>query len=148
MKLWIRFGLYNAIVGLLFGAYLTFTAPGGEFQVFIYSVPLAVFLTAGLFWRFIVGDQATPTTGRVIVTGVLTGTVSHYVTFVIVGVFMNICHWVTGGCTGSLGDPPAGILSMLTGALGFSFFSLLWFGWLSVGASVLIGLALKRARQP
>ncbi|MEO6902897.1 MAG: hypothetical protein ABI315_07060 [Bacteroidia bacterium] len=59
----------------------------------------------------------------------------------------NICYWTTGGCTGSLGDPPASIWSMLGGAFAFSFFSLLFFGWITVPCSVLIGLILKRINK-
>jgi hypothetical protein len=46
--------------------------------------------------------------------------------------------------TSSLGDPPASIFSMLTGGFVFSIVSLLFFGWITVAYSIIMGLVLKR----
>src|SRR5690606_10621477 len=115
---------------------------GNGYFVFGIAAPIAAFLTGGLIWKLVVKDKFDGI--KILVTGLLTGTVSHYLTFILLSIGMNICYWITGNCTGSLGDPPASILTILTGAFGLSFFSLMFFGWITAPSSVLIGLILKR----
>lgn len=142
MKTWIKYGLLNSIIGLVIGVYLTFTSTGDGYFMFGIAAPIAAFLTGGFLWKIIVRNKFDKT--KIILTGLLTGTVSHYITFILLSIGMNICYQTTGGCTDSLGEPPAGILNMLTGAFILSFFSLLFFGWITAPASVIIGLILKR----
>ena len=142
MKPWIKYGFLNALIGLLIGAYTAFTAIGNGYFVAAIAAPLAFFLTGGLLWKLIVKKKIDVV--QILITGLLTGTISHYITFIILGIGVNICYWTTGQCTGSLGEPPASIISMITGAFAFSFFSLLFFGWITTPASVIIGFFLKR----
>ena len=142
MKPWIKYGIFNALIGLLIGAYTAITAIGDGYFVVGIAAPLAFFLTGGLLWKFIVKKKYDVV--KIIITGLLTGVISHYLTFVILSIGINICYWTTGECTGSLGEPPASIISMITGAFAFSFFSLLFFGWITAPSSVIIGLLLKR----
>jgi len=145
LKDWIKYGLANAMVGLAVGLYIAVTAIGDGYHVFPIAAPLAAFIVGGILWNRIVKDEFDTT--KIVITGLLTGTISHYITFVLLSIGMNICYWTTGGCTGSLGDPPASILSMIGGAFAFSFFSLLFFGWITAPCSVIIGLILKRINK-
>jgi len=142
MKTWTKYGLFNALLGLVIGIFIAITSIGDGYFVFGIAAPIAAFLTGGLLWKFLVKD--TLYHSKIFITGLLTGTISHYITFVLISIGMNICYWTTGNCTGSLGDPPASIVNMLTGAFAFSFFSLLFLGWLTIAYSIIIGLILKR----
>jgi hypothetical protein len=141
LKVWIKYGLLNSLIGLIIGTHTAITAIGDGYYVFGIAAPIAAFFTGGLLWRLIVKDKLV--TIRIVITGLLTGTISHYVTFMLLSIQSNICYWTSGGCTDSLGGPPASIMSMLTGAFGFSFFSLLFYGWITAPSSVIIGLILK-----
>ena len=135
----------NAIIGVAVGIYIAISAIGDGYYVFPIAAPIAAFTVGGLLWNRIVKDEFDTT--KIVVTGLLTGTVSHYLTFVLLSIGMNICYLTTGGCTGSLGDPPASILSMLGGAFVFSLFSLLFFGWITAPYSVIIGLLIKKLNK-
>lgn len=145
MKTWVIYGLANAVIGLVIGTYIAITALGDSYFVFAIAAPIAAFLTGGLIWKLIVKEHLTRI--RILIAGVLTGTISHYITFVLLGITMNICYWTTGACTGSLGDPPASILLMVGGAFAFSFFSLMFFGWLTAPTSVAIGMILRQINR-
>jgi hypothetical protein len=145
LKTWIKYGIANAIIGLIVGLYIAITATGDGYYVFPIAAPLAAFIVGGFLWKKIVKDEFDSI--KIIITGLLTGTVSHYVTFVLLSIGMNLCYWTTGECTGSLGDPPASILSMLGGAFAFSFFSLLFFGWITAPYSIVVGLIIKRLNK-
>jgi hypothetical protein len=142
MKTWIKYGLINALLGLIIGIYITITATGEGYFLYGISAPIAAFLTGGLIWKLIVKDKFDR--GKIIITGLLTGTISHYLAFLLVSILMNICYWTTGMCTGSLGEPPASIFSMLIGSFAFLFFSLLFFGWITVPYSLITGFILKK----
>ena len=55
----------------------------------------------------------------------MTGTVSHYLCWILLNIGMNICYWTTGNCTGSLGEPPAQIWEMLIYGIAMTGASLL-----------------------
>lgn len=143
MKLWIKYGLLNALIGLLIGILVALKAIGSGYYIFIIAAPISAFLVGGFFWKFIIHEKKQSVTGRIILTGFLTGTVSHYFTFVITSIILNISYWTTGSYLGSLGEKPASIFDMLTGAFAFSFFSLLFFGWITVPVSILTGFLIK-----
>lgn len=147
MTPWVKFGIFNAIAGLLIGLYVSSNATGDGYFNMVIVAPLAAFLTALIFWKWLIKPDGPMGVGRVVLVGLLTGTVSHYVAFVLMSIGMNICFWTTGGCTGSLGDPPASIFMMLGAAFAYSFFSLLFVGWVSAPASVVIGLLLRARLQ-
>ncbi|MFD0975355.1 hypothetical protein, partial [Salinimicrobium gaetbulicola] len=81
MKPWIKYGIFNALVGLLIGAYTAITAIGDGYFVVGIAAPLAFFLTGRLLWKFIVKKKYDVV--KIIITGLLTGVISHYLTFVI-----------------------------------------------------------------
>ena len=145
MQAWLKYGLINALLGLIVGVFLALTAIGDGYSVVLIAAPISAFLIGGLFWKLIIKGKLTKT--RVIVTGILTGTISHYLTFLLLGIGYNICYWTTGNCTDSFGEPPANILLMFGGAFLLSFFSLLFFGWLTVPYAIITGLILKRMEE-
>ena len=142
----IKFGLFNALVGLLIGVFITIFSIGDGYEMFIFAAPVSVFLVGVFLWRLFLYNKILRAS-KVITVGFLTGSLSHYITFLIISIIMNACYLLTGGCTGSLGGKPASVLEMLTGGFAFSFFSLLFFGWITIPASILIGFILRHSES-
>ena len=67
-----------------------------------------------------------------ILAGALTGLVSHYLAWYLMFVGANICFWLSGGCTSSLGEPPASLQDGLWGAAALTMFSLVFVGWMTI----------------
>jgi len=51
----------------------------------------------------------------------------------------NLQHWLFANQYSSLGEPPLNVIEAIPAALVFSFWSLLFFGWITVPAGALIG---------
>jgi len=146
-KSWLIFSSLNALMGLFIGVTVALKASGEGYWMFTYLAPLAAFIVATVSWLLLVGNRVSGTKARVVGVGAITGTVSHYLTFVFMGIAMNICHWVTGGCVGAMGEAPANVWEMMSASFAFSFFSLLFFGWITVPGSILIGLFVRPAAR-
>lgn len=128
MKQWIKYGLLNALFGLLVVGIIAFYATGKEYLIFAIAVPIAAFLAGSLFWSLILNKPSNQTNEQIILVGFLTGSVSHFFTFLLLSIGVNLCNWTTGNCTNRLGEPAASVLSALEGAFVFCFFYLnrLW----------------------
>ncbi len=145
MKTWAKYGLINSLLGLVIGIFVTITSLGGGYYSFIIVIPISMFLTGSLSWKFIIKDSNDKS--KVFITGLFTGTLSHYLTFVLVSIGMNICYWTTGNCTSSLNEPPESILNMLGAGFVYSFFSLIFFGWLTIIFSIATGHIILRSEN-
>lgn len=144
MASWLKFALMNAVMGFLVGALVFLIAIGEGYYVFMYAAPIAVFITGALLWRLIVGTRRKNAVWKVLLTGVLTGSVSHYVSWVIVGLVQTIDYWSSYSGQGPSWLKPMGLYDMVTsGSLVFSIFSLMFFGWITVPGSVMIGLYVR-----
>ncbi|MFB6307276.1 MAG: hypothetical protein ABEH43_09870 [Flavobacteriales bacterium] len=141
MKPWVKYGLLNALIGVVIGLYIGVSAIGGGYFIFVIAAPLAAFVTGGALWRLFMKNNINNI--KVILMGLLTETVSHYIAFLLLFIGMNICFWTTGGCTGSANSPPPSISQMLLGGFGLSFFSLIFFGWITAPYSIIIGFIIK-----
>jgi membrane-bound metal-dependent hydrolase YbcI (DUF457 family) len=140
-KPWVQFGILNALAGIGVGIYITTLATGYGYFTFIFAGPLAAFITGGLFWKLFHGEEDNI---AAISSGVFTGVFSHYIAWVLVSIGMNICYWTTGNCTDSLGSPPMSVVSMLGTGFLYSAFSLVIVGWITIPASIIIGIILKK----
>lgn len=140
------FGALCSLVGLFFGALVFWMAEGEGYEGFAAAAPAAAFLCGAALWRLL--PERVTRRRRVwgAVAGALAGVASHYVTWYLQYLGANVCHWLTGGCTSSLGEPPANLLAALWGAAAFTYFSLLTVGWLTFGIGAGLGLAFAWAR--
>ena len=143
MTLTLKYSLLNFAMGLLVGLLVWSTAIGDGYFIFPIGASIAAFVAGGLFWKIFNSNSKKLKTENIVLTGILTGSISHYFCFILLSIGMNICYLTTGKCIGSFGDPPTSVSSMLTGALAYSFFSLLFYGWLTIPVSIVIGLFLK-----
>ena len=57
LKPWVQFATLNAIAGLIMGMCLSSGSNGGEYFILTITVPLASFLTGGLFWKLLQGEK-------------------------------------------------------------------------------------------
>jgi hypothetical protein len=130
MKTWIKYGLLNALLGLIVGI-------GINLNGFAIAAPVAAFLIGGLFWKLLNKDKITNI--RIVITGILSGSISHYLTFILFGVIGNI-QYLTMGNTSYTPSIP----DMLVRSVVMTLFSLLFYGWLTVPYAIIMGFILKR----
>lgn len=135
------FAFAYALVGLGVGIFVTVTAIGDYRFFFLFSTASA-FITAYLLWTFIMEKRIHKLKRFALVTGGLSGILSHYVCWYFLYVSANVCYWSTGGCTGSLGEAPANLVVAFVGAFALSFWSLLLFGWLTISAGMVIAMVM------
>ena len=146
MKRWCIFGVLNALVGVVVGAHLTITATGSGYWAFMVAAPIAAFITASIMWRSFLSDKEPIDTPYLFVIGLISGSASHYVTFVILGVAINVLYLIGAYEGDSLGNPPPNLLMVIAGSFATTLYSLLMYGWVTVPASILSGFIVKWLR--
>jgi hypothetical protein len=139
-------GMLCALVGLVTGALVARTATGSGYGWFVVAAPLAAFATGTFLWWLLVARRTTPSTMAGVLTGALAGAVGHYVCWLFMILGATTCNALTGGCTDSLGGPPMSVLQAFPAAGVYSFFSLLFFGWLTIPGGAILGGFLARAQ--
>lgn len=139
-------GLLSAGAGVLIGLLVSSVAIGEGYELFPVYAGAAAFITASGLWWALLARQDTYTITRGATVGAVAGTISHYLCWYLFFLGANICYWLFGGCRSSLGEPPVDPVNALWGAGLFSVGSLLFFGWLTVPAGMVIGGFLA-ARQ-
>ncbi len=130
MKTWIKYGIINAVLGLIVGIFINING-------FAIAAPLAAFLIGGLFWKLLIKEKTNNI--RIVITGILSGSISHYLTFILFGVIGNIHYWTTGNTAYTPSIP-----DMLVRSVVMTLFSLLFYGWLTVPYAIIMGFILKR----
>lgn len=140
----IKYGLLNSAVGLAVGIIVMGISIGSGYSIFVIGAPIAAFLTSVLIWKIFDRLKLNLNPGRIIISGILSGSISHYFCWLLLSIGLNLCYAAGLGCTDSLGGPPASVIDMLTGALAFSIFSLMFFGWITIPAAIIIGFYIRR----
>jgi hypothetical protein len=130
VKTWIKYGIINAVLGLIVGIFINING-------FAIAAPLAAFLIGGLFWKLLIKEKTNNI--RIVITGILSGSISHYLTFILFGVIGNIHYWTTGNTAYTPSIP-----DMLVRSVVMTLFSLLFYGWLTVPYAIIMGFILKR----
>lgn len=141
------FGALCAGVGLLFGILVFLPAEGEGYRWFFLATTLAAFASGATLWRVLPERIHSHRLVWGALAGALAGLVSHYLAWYLAYLGANLCFWLTGGCTSSLGEPPANLLVAFVGAAGFTFFSLYIVGWLTVPIGAGLGLAFGSASR-
>jgi hypothetical protein len=140
-------GVLCALVGTLTAVAIYWIGTGDGYQWFLVAAPAASFLTGAFLWWLLLARKGLYGTARGALTGAAAGAVAHWVCWMFILIGSNLCNALTGGCTGSLGDAPMGLLEAIPATLLFSGFSLLFFGWITVPAGALIGGLLARSQS-
>ena len=142
LSLPVKYGLINTLIGFVIGIFLAVIAIGSGYSIFIFAAPLAIFITGYYAWKLIVRPDSK--TYIFVLTGLLTGSVSHIVTFLIIGFLQLLCYLILGGCTNSLEDPPGNVFSLIPGSFFLSFFSLMLFGWITISFAIFTAFITRK----
>lgn len=130
-------------IGLVVAGWLVNSSPDNGFASFLFAAPAAAFVTAALFW-WLLDRPANYTRARGALAGALAGAVAHYVCWLMSMLGMWACHGLTSACAVT-GDPIGPLEAFWVAAI-YSFFSLLFFGWLTVPAGAIIGAGVAHVR--
>ena len=132
-------GLFCCPIGILIGIYISISAIGSGYDWFPFYAGLASFLTPLGFWIILIETHRTYRISLGIAVGILSGIISHYVCWYLWIISANVQHLFFDSFHSSLGDPPMNLIEGFTGSLGLTYFSLLFFGWLTIPAGGIIG---------
>src|SRR6187402_621112 len=119
MKPEIKFGLLNSIIGVIVGIFHNYISIGKGYEILIFCAPISIFITGTLSWKYIIKNPDYKLEDLFPVS-IITGTLSHPITFYLTLVYANICNWTTGGCTSSLGGKPINLIYSIPVSLLFS----------------------------
>lgn len=139
MKPELKFGLLNSIIGVIVGIFHSYISIGKGYEILIFFAPISIFIIGTLCWKYKIKNTHYNLEDLIPVS-LITGSLSHPITFFLCLVYANICNWTTGGCTSSLGDKPMNLLYSIPASLFFSTFSLIIYGWFTVLSSILVSL--------
>jgi len=137
MRLILKYSLLNSASGLLTGFLVWFSATGEGYYFFPVAAPVAAFITGWIFWEIFQGNQKKLKISKALLAGLFAGSVSHYLCWLIIVIGMNIRHVFHGNAAESL-------FTIVTGCFALTFFSLMFYGWLTVPMAVIIGVFLVK----
>ena len=144
-----KLGFFCSPVGVAIGAYIAIiAAPGRGYDLLPFFAGISAFITPQLFWWLIVERKKRYQKKYGIIAGGLSGFFSHYLCWYFLIVYYYISYQVTGqGVTA--GGPPIDPLNALWGVWALSFWSLLFFGWITIPIGAIIGgiISVKQVKS-
>jgi hypothetical protein len=144
----LTFGLLCALAASLVAVFILLLVEGEGHWMLLFAAPAAAFVCGAALWRILPERTSGRSAAWGACAGALAGVVSHYLAWYLQYVGMNLCFWLTGGCTSSLGEPPANLLAAFAGAAAFTFFSLLVVGWATLPIGAVLGLVFAKKTEP
>ncbi len=132
-------GLFCCPIGISIGIYISISAIGSGYELFPLYAGFASFLTPFGFWYILIETHRTYRISLGIAAGILSGIISHYVCWYMLIASANIQHYFFNSFQSSLGDPPMNFIEGFSGSLGLTYFSLLFFGWITIPTGGTIG---------
>jgi hypothetical protein len=154
MRLLVKFrhslpmGLICALVGGLAGLWVTTTATGDGYGVFIIAAPIAAFLTGMFSWWLLVARPGRRSLLRGAAAGTLAALLGHFLCWYLILVGAYVWYQL-GGPWNAIGGPPGNPLVAIAAAGAYGAFSLLFIGWVTVPCGALLGglLAVVQNRR-
>lgn len=144
MSLAIKYGLGNTVSAIIVSAILIAMNPSSStIYGSLLTAPFAIFICGFFFWKFLVRGNKYKR-GRIALTGLLTGTVSHYLAFTLLHLGSVVCIFINPNCPTFPGVISEEIATSLDIIVSMSFYSIAIFGWLTVPFAVLFGFSLNR----
>ena len=142
---WLLTGFLGGVIGGIIGYGIYRSAIGDGYEVLPVYAGIAAFACSSGFWWLILDRPQKYTIRRGAIAGALAGTLSHYLCWYLIILGSNACYWITGGCTGSLGEVPVDPFQGLAAAFTYSLFSLFFYGWLTIPTGVVTSAILASA---
>jgi len=127
----LRFASINTFFALLLASYISYSAIG-DYNILPLYAMLATFLTACIFWYFLIEKPKKYTIKRGIVVGISTALFSHYVCWYSMIIGANIGYYIFDIPIGSLNEPPIDPISAIAYMWVYTFYGWLFFGWISI----------------
>lgn len=146
MKLWLKYSLINTLLGACIALYIFYNSTDSAKFQFLISNSLSAFSVSGIFWKLFVKESDFISLNDTVKVGFLVGSVIHYISFVIWGLFRIICYWTTGNCTDSFGGSPD-LFEVFITSIPVSIGTLLLYGWITVPAAIVGGLILRQIQN-
>ena len=132
------FSLICSFFALLLASYVSYSSIGDYSVLPIYAPP-ATFLTAYIFWYFLIEKPKKYTIKRGITIGICVALFSHYVCWYSIIIAYNISYYIFDIPLGSLNEPPIDPISAIAYMWVYTFYSWLFFGWISILIGGIIG---------
>jgi len=132
------FATINAFFALLLASYISYSSIGDYHLLIIYAPP-ATFLTTYIFWYFLIEKPKKHGIKRGIVVGISGALFSHYVCWNFMLIDANIRYYIFNIPVGSLNEAPINLISGIVYMWVYTFYSWLFFGWITILISGTIG---------
>ena len=135
-KVTLFFALTCSFFALVVSSYIAFDAIGNYDSLPFYAT-FATFLIAYLLWYTFMSKNHSRKRGVFI--GILTVILSHYFSWYFMLIVANIEYYIFNIPIGSLNDIPIDLISGLGYMWIYTFYSLLFFGWITIPIGAIIG---------
>ncbi|GIX42032.1 MAG: hypothetical protein KatS3mg129_1765 [Leptospiraceae bacterium] len=131
----------NEIGAILLVFYINIIAEGKGYEIFFPAGMFSALLCSYVIGKLILKQPLTEK--KIIIAGILVGTISHYFAWLFASFFMTLCYFIWDGCKSSLNEPPIFFWDMLYMGFLYSFTSLIFFGWFSVSWAIASGFLIS-----
>ncbi len=139
-------GLLCASVGALSGLYVSASAIGDGYGIFIVIAPIAAFLSGSLSWWVVMERVHSESLPRAALTGVLATIIGHYLCWYLIFFATFLSHTITK-THDAVSGAPLNPIEALSAAGIYSLFSLLFLGPATVTTGILISIAFTIAQR-
>jgi hypothetical protein len=136
------FGILCCLVGLAVGGYVAYTAIGEGYETFPLHAGAAALVTSALLWWLIMERPQRHSVVSGVLVGAFSGLLAHHVCWYFQLIEFNVGYWIFHNAAkyaSSLGEQPIDLLTGILAAWMFTFWSWLFYGWMTVPAGGLIG---------
>ncbi len=137
-------GAINTPVGMVVGVWVERTSLGDYSQLPI-AAPIAAWLGGSLTWWFYCErNKKTRTQTRAAIAGTVGAILAHPLCWYLLILISNFGYWVLGQQQGSLNTPPVDPFLAIPTSLMLGFFSLIFYGWVTVPLGMIAGIYIHR----
>jgi hypothetical protein len=137
-------GLTYSPVGLIIGIIVWYDAIGEGYFPLIFTSAAGAFISGFIFYYLVTRFLKLNFIKKGLLIGILAGFLSHPIVWYSNFLFANFCFHALGKCVSSLGEAPADLLSAIPFSFVFSFYSLLFFGWINIPVAIIIAIGFSK----
>ena len=138
----LKFSLLNALFGLFAGLFVNLISGGNDNWNITVNAPISAFICAFFFWGYIHKKKNLNRNEKLIVIGFSTGTISHALCWILIIVENIFSNWINESHINSFDD--TSFIEFFLLLLTFTGISLIFFGWITITCSIVIGYWIDR----
>jgi hypothetical protein len=128
--------LIASLFGIGIGIYIELKVL--EHGYFYICSGMAAFFTSALLWWGIIERKKRFNVYSGILVGSLSGSLSHIICWYLFFISINIQHLFFKNWYSSSGEPPMNLVQAILGSFAYSFWSLVFVGWITIPAGAII----------